>query len=130
MGSGSILDSNIVIYYLKGALDLSAKVVVERAIMAGAKLSVISKIELLCWNPPSGSDFGKIQSFVHDSIIFGLDDVIVENTVKLRKNYRKIKVPDAIIAATALSLDFALITRNTSDFSLITALKIIDPFDA
>lgn len=62
MRSGSILDSNIVIYYLEGALDLSARVVVEKAIMAGAKLSVISKIELLCWNPPPGSNIGKIHA--------------------------------------------------------------------
>ena len=38
------------------------------------------------------------------------------------------KVPDAIIGASALVLDCHLITRNVSDFKGIDGLKVIDPF--
>ncbi|MBK8390809.1 MAG: toxin-antitoxin system, toxin component, PIN domain protein [Saprospiraceae bacterium] len=37
-------------------------------------------------------------------------------------------LPDAIIAATALTYNLVLISRNTSDFSKITDIEIIDPF--
>jgi predicted nucleic acid-binding protein len=39
------------------------------------------------------------------------------------------KLPDAIIAATALVYDLTLITRNTSDFKNMEGLKVINPFD-
>ena len=129
MEQGSILDTNVVIYYLEGALSKSGLSAVAQAISGGPKISVISKIELLCWRAPAGSNINKVRSFVSDSIIFDLDNAIVEKTIRLRKGHRKIKLPDAIIAATALHLKFNPVTRNTSDFSSIGGLKIIDPFN-
>ncbi len=41
----------------------------------------------------------------------------------------KIKLPDAIIAATALVYDLFLISRNTGDFKNINYLKLIDPYN-
>ena len=112
MGHRCILDTNIVIYYLEGILSSTAKTVVDEAMVAGVNLSVISKIELLCWNAPQESNAGKIHSFFHDSVILGLHDVIIENTIQLIKNHHKIKLPDAIIAATALSFNLTLITQE------------------
>ena len=43
------------------------------------------------------------------------------------KQTKKIKLPDAIIAATALHYDMELITRNTKDFSGID-ITIRNPF--
>ena len=39
-----------------------------------------------------------------------------------------IKLPDAIIAATALVYDLTLISRNVSDFKNIEGLKVLNPF--
>lgn len=39
-----------------------------------------------------------------------------------------IKLPDAIIAVSALTENLPLLTRNTGDFKRIAGLKIIDPF--
>ncbi|MBS1751893.1 MAG: hypothetical protein JST63_18485 [Bacteroidetes bacterium] len=46
----------------------------------------------------------------------------------MRKTYN-IKLPDAIIAATALSYELILITRNTIDFKNINNLKLINPWE-
>ncbi|MEZ0483414.1 PIN domain-containing protein [Fibrella aquatica] len=51
---------------------------------------------------------------------------MVNQTIALRKA-RKIKVPDAIIAATALVNQLTLITNNTKDFLNIPSLSILDP---
>jgi tRNA(fMet)-specific endonuclease VapC len=36
-------------------------------------------------------------------------------------------MPDAIIAATAIVLDYTLITRNTIDFKKLSSLKLLTP---
>ncbi|MFY8003432.1 MAG: PIN domain-containing protein [Chitinophagaceae bacterium] len=48
-------------------------------------------------------------------------------TAELRKNF-KIKLPDAIIAATAIVNELTLITRNTNDFKHINILRTINPW--
>lgn len=51
---------------------------------------------------------------------------MVNCTIAIREIY-KIKLPDAIITATALVYNLTLITRNISDFQNIESLKIINP---
>ncbi len=55
-----------------------------------------------------------------------IPDVIL-HCVNIRRN-KKVKTPDAIIAATALAHGFTLITNNEKDFNSIKDLKIINPF--
>jgi len=62
-----------------------------------------------------------------DSSIFELTEEVADSCIDLRKKY-KTKLPDAIIAATALVYEFTLITRNVSDFKNIKNLKIVDPY--
>jgi predicted nucleic acid-binding protein len=44
-----------------------------------------------------------------------LSEAIVQRTIALRQQHR-IRLPDALIAATALVLGEPLVTRNTQDF--------------
>ncbi|MEL7532264.1 MAG: type II toxin-antitoxin system VapC family toxin, partial [Bacteroidota bacterium] len=57
--------------------------------------------------------------------VLPLTEDIVQKTIMLRKQYR-IKLPDAIIAATALHYDLQLITRNFDDFKQIKGLTYLD----
>jgi predicted nucleic acid-binding protein len=63
-----------------------------------------------------------------DTKILDLTDDVVEATIDLRKKY-KTKLPDAIIAATALTYSLVLISRNTTDFKKIQGLQVIDPYN-
>jgi len=47
--------------------------------------------------------------------------------VDIRKTF-KTKLPDAIIAATAIVNNLSLITRNTKDFEKIQELEVVDPY--
>jgi predicted nucleic acid-binding protein len=69
-----------------------------------------------------------LRAFINDALVIELEQPIKLSTAVIRKQYR-IKLPDAIIAATALVHDLTLITRNTSDFKNIEGLKIIDLFN-
>jgi predicted nucleic acid-binding protein len=44
------------------------------------------------------------------------------------EKYAKIKLPDAIIAATAIVNNFVLLSRNTKDFEGIEGLEIVNPY--
>ena len=64
---------------------------------------------------------------MNDAIVLELTDAIVNQTIVLRKQI-KIKLPDAIIAATSLVTGFTLISRNTNDFKSIHGLTVVDPY--
>jgi predicted nucleic acid-binding protein len=57
-----------------------------------------------------------------------MDQSIKNKTVEIRKAC-KTKLPDAVISATAIVNNMTLISRNSSDFGLITELNIINPWD-
>ena len=52
-------------------------------------------------NPPTQKEADECQSFMDDAVVLDLSNAVVEKTIEIRKTVR-IKLPDAIIAATAL----------------------------
>lgn len=68
-----------------------------------------------------------VRNFISDTLIIESQSEIKSKTAEIRMQH-KIKLPEAIIAATALVYDLTLLTRNTTDFKQIGRLKVIDPF--
>ena len=60
--------------------------------------------------------------------VLNINDEIIEKTIEIRKTY-KTKLPDAIIAATAMVYGFTMISRNLKDFKNITGLEVVNPHD-
>jgi predicted nucleic acid-binding protein len=89
-------------------------------------LSVISQIELLCWKTDAAKE-QQVKDFIADSTIFDITPDVIAHCVSIRRN-KKVKTPDAIIAATALAHGFTLITNNEKDFNNIGGLRILNPF--
>ncbi len=127
MGQRFLLDSNTVIYLCNGGLPENAIEFLRNEVHKGIFLSVISEIETLGWTAPTAFEAYITQSFVNGCTVIELTRPIVLKTIEMRK-MRKIKLPDAIIAATALVHDFTLISRNDTDFKQITSLKYLNPF--
>ncbi|MBX2929194.1 MAG: type II toxin-antitoxin system VapC family toxin [Saprospiraceae bacterium] len=120
-----LIDRNAISDYLSASLPPLGLQFMDTVIDEAPNLSVISQIELLCWKTTDSIE-QQIKDFIAESNVFWVNVDIVEYCVKIRRN-KKIKTPDAIIAATALSLGFSLITENESDFAHIQGLKIINP---
>ncbi|NMX21216.1 hypothetical protein C5S30_02015 [ANME-1 cluster archaeon GoMg4] len=59
--------------------------------------------------------------------VIPLTNEIADLTIDIRRRC-KIKLPDAVIAATALHEDLILVTRNEDDFKDVEGLKIYNPF--
>ena len=90
-------------------------------------VSVVTKIEVLGFNA-AGEYYSLLSDFMNDAVIFDLSEEVVNHSISLRKRY-KIKLPDVIIAATAISFNLVLITRNIKDFNGIKGLKTVNPWD-
>ena len=127
MGKRYLIDTNIAIYFLDGHLPPSALPFLSVVFNQERNLSVITKIELLGWKFPNPNKSDISYAFVDQSNLFPLSEDIVNKTIELRQRY-KIKLPDAVIAATAIVHDFTLISRNDKDFSNINELSYFNPF--
>ena len=88
-------------------------------------VSVFTKIELLGFDAPD-EHYNTLINFINDATVLDLTENVVAISIEIRKKH-KTKLPDAIIAATALVYDLVLISRNTSDFTNIDGLQVIDP---
>ncbi len=129
MGIKYLWDTNTVIYFLQKQFPTSAEQFVDKTLEhSSPAISAITEIELLCWKTDNEKDLEILYKFIEAAIVFELERAIKFKTVDIRK-VQKIKLPDAIIAATALIYDLTLITRNTKDFRGIEGLKVINPFD-
>jgi len=126
MGTSYLLDSNIVIYLSKGILTTENSSVIASIATEPLSISVITKIEVLGWNAPTAEEAQVLQQFMDNATIYPLSEAVVSTTINLRKTHA-IKLPDAIIAATALVHDFTLLTRNVTDFSKLSELTVVNP---
>jgi len=127
MDTGYLLDSNVIIGYLAGRIPSSGMDIVSAIVDQIPHISVISQIEVLRYNDTPENEL-ILNSFINNSVIHSLSPAIVQHTIELCK-HSKIKLPDAIIAATALTENFILVTRNIDDFKRISNLELLNPWD-
>jgi len=121
-----LIDSNSVIDYLGNKFPSDSMQFMNAVVDAVPTVSVITKIEVLGSDAPQ-EYYSLLTSFMNDATIIDLIPAIVDQSITLRKLYR-IKLPDAIIAATAIVYQLTIITRNTKDFENVHSLKIINPY--
>jgi len=124
---GYLIDSNAVINYLDASLPMAGRQLLNTIVDEESIISVVTKMETLGFNFVSAEEQTTIEMFINGSTILDLNNDIVNQTISIRKS-KKIKLGDAIIAATALVYDLVLISRNISDFKNIDGLKMIDPY--
>lgn len=129
MGIKYLWDTNTAIYFLQQQFPLSAEKFIDDILsVSEPAISVITEIELLCWKTANENDLKILHSFVASVPVFELETEVKLKTAEIRKKY-KIKLPDAIIAATALTHQLTLLSRNTKDFSKIEGLPLINPHE-
>lgn len=121
-----MFDSNILIYHLNDALPQHVRDQVEHWIVEGASISVITRMEVLGFRQ-TAIQLAQASRFVSLFDEVALEDEIVEQTIVLRQQHR-IRLPDEIIAATALNRSVPLVTRNRQDFQALSGLTVINSF--
>lgn len=122
MGKKFLIDTNAIIDFSEGKLPSEGKLFLSRILDTEPCISIVTKIELLGFLHIAQP----LIDFVNESVVISLTDEVVEQTIALRRKYR-IKLPDAIIAATALVQGATVVSHNSRDFQNIKKLKCIDP---
>jgi predicted nucleic acid-binding protein len=123
-----VLDSNMLIYYLNASLTESVRQQVEEAIEQQAFISTITRIEVLGWHQHSPTSFSQAKELLNHLSEQSLNEAVVNLCIQLRQT-TPLKLPDTIIAATALHLGLPLMTRNVSDFQKVPHLTLFNPFE-
>jgi len=130
MGIKNLWDTNTVIYYLQQQFPPSAEMLIDNLVRESLPvISAITEIELLCWKSATERDLEVLHNFIDEAVVIELEQPIKYKTAEIRKMHN-IKLPDAIIAATAIVNDLTIVTRNTKDFEKIEGLNVINPYNA
>jgi predicted nucleic acid-binding protein len=128
MGQKYLIDTCAVIKYLDEILPPETISFMDSLLDDDSKGSFITKIELLVWNPPIAEDIRVREEFLAGSEIHYINDEIIDRVIPIRKE-TGIRLPDAVIAATAIYNDFMLLSTNDKNFKKVIplGLKYMNP---
>jgi len=119
------IDTNILIAYLDGeeaVVDFINTLITQGKLLY---LPATVEIELLSFAGWTPAEVTAVEQFLSKGFVFmPIDRQLAQMTAHIRRTV-KIKTPDATIAATAISTDTPLLTRNTRDFKNIPGLSLM-----
>lgn len=122
-----LIDTNILIYAFANEPPEPLRAWLASSLRESFRISIVTRIEFLGWTGHTDEGHEKAVSFLQEARIYPLDQPVADRAIELRRRI-KIKLPDAVIAATCLVHDLALVTRNSQDFTDIEGLRLVNPF--
>jgi predicted nucleic acid-binding protein len=117
-GSKILLDTNALIY-----LDKGSETVAHFMVFKSIFLSVISEIELLSFPGLKQEKSLQLSEMLGWFTIVDIEPAIKRKAIEIRQR-KKLKVPDAIIAATAIEYNMPILTADKM-FSKIEGLNCV-----
>jgi predicted nucleic acid-binding protein len=126
MGTEYLMDTSAVIKYLSKTFPEQGISFIDKFINADCTISFITEIELQVWQPLNPDNIAIYQLFVAKSQIIHVNATIIAETIRIRRDC-KLKMADAIIAATALAFKRTLVADNDDDFKKVPSLSYINP---
>lgn len=121
--SNYLLDTNSVIYFFDGEEKISKFIENRKNLIS---ISFITKIELLCFKTEDKNIINEINEFINEVEVLSIDDEIINKTIEYRRELN-LKIPDAIIAATAKVRKFILVTADKSLIKKLEGMEIVTP---
>lgn len=100
-----LLDTNVVLYLLGNRLAIPLP-------LGQFLVSIITEIELLSYPNLGLNEEEQIRNFLAEITVVSIEVVVKEQAIALRKQHR-LRLPDAIIVATAIAINATLLTNDT-----------------
>jgi len=116
----ALFDSNVLIYLSQDKIDFEPLAAAYEELF----ISVISHMEVLGYKFKNETEKTKIKEFLALFHRLDLSDSIVEETIALREKH-SIKLPDAIILATAKIHECELVSNNDKDFKNEVSVRTV-----
>lgn len=122
-----LYDTNVFLSYFAGETKIR-KFFAEQFLHDNEVLtSRIVRLELLSLHNLSQREEQIIHEMIEQFSLMPVTEEIEDIAIVLRRKY-KIKIPDALIAATAYRTSSILVTRDLKDFRKITEIHTLHPF--
>jgi predicted nucleic acid-binding protein len=118
MGSMKLLDTNILIYQVSGFLD-------QPLVGADYEVSIITEIEVMGHPGLTAQTESDLKLLLQTMRIVPIDEAIKNEAIRLRRT-TTLRLPDAIIAATAIVTGSELLTHDAGLLKL-PGLKVSAP---
>lgn len=120
-----LLDTNVLIYHIRLALTEEITQQLGEALKAQrAFISVITRIEMLTWKGHTDESLRQTTDLIKLLPELPMSETVIVQAIQIRKAYG-LKLPDAVIAATAMAHGLQLMTANESDFRRVASLNLI-----
>ncbi|CAD5947952.1 Ribonuclease VapC10 [Planktothrix tepida] len=121
-----LIDTDILIDVFRG-IEPAINRLQDESHTALLSISVVTEMELMvgCRNK---SEQQKLTVFLNNYVILKINESISDQAVELLRQYRLshgLLIPDALIAATAISFNIPLLTKNQSDYRFITEVNLL-----
>jgi len=128
MGTRFLVDTCTIINYIDNSYSNEVLQALDEIFDNETIISFITQKEILAYNSTNYNDIMVRENFVKHSKIEYIDEDIIKDAIYIRRE-AKIKLPDAIIAATAKHYDYTLLSSNFRYFKKVTSLgvKYINP---
>lgn len=115
-----LVDTDVLIWFLRGqeeTVDLLSRVMEECELA----VSVISRTEVLIGmkDKESKATLGLLNSLTSYPVTNAVADLAAEVVRKWSRKGKTVAIPDALIAATVLTGDLALLTYNRKHFAML-----------
>jgi predicted nucleic acid-binding protein len=117
-GDRIVVDTSLIINLFNGVKEVQ-NLITDRNLF----VSVISEIEVLSFPNITTKDSELLKGFLSECYIVDIEPAIKDITIHIRSKF-KIKLPDAVIAATAIYFDLPLFTMDKG-FNRITDLQAV-----
>jgi predicted nucleic acid-binding protein len=119
-----LIDTNVIIDAQIGKIPKAGMDFLTNVLNTSFNVSFVSYIEFMGYKDIKPQS----EVFISMATIIEINKSIIDACIVLRK-VKRIKLPDAIIAATAICNNLIIVSRNTKDFANIENLQCIDPYN-
>jgi predicted nucleic acid-binding protein len=106
-----LLDTNFVLGVIKGTEPVVKALTERTVVLDECAHSFITRIELLSYSSITQLEMKSIENILSTTHYLSISEQIENAAIHIRRQH-KLKIPDAIIAATAIALNVELLTLD------------------